>query len=615
MCGIAGFYGNFRPAQKEKALVDLAVALGHRGPDGHGAYTDGPVSFVHTRLSIIDLSANGNQPLYNEDKSLVLICNGEIYNYKQLRADLLGRGHKFRSTSDSEVIIHLYEEYSNEPVRLLNQLTGMFAFALWDIRNQQLFIARDRIGIKPLYYSWQNGKLVFASEVKPIAASGLVNTQTDYTSLYEYFLTGSIPGPNTIYKEVKCLEPGHYAVLAQNNLSVHQYWDIPTGLRKWGSEQEVVEEVEKLLSEVVKDHLVADVPVGTFLSAGVDSSLIAAIAAKYHPGIYSFTAAFPGEPEDEGFVAAETAKKLGTTHHSYELKGDFFNDFVNQFRDIDQPFAISSALSLGRISKIARQSVKVVLSGDGADELFGGYTRHEFPVKPPFLNYIPGPLQNSALKLAAGITGKKSLERLRQNLALTDGQIFLSRITVNDPATVLSLFSPGIIAEIDQDRLLRRLNSLFDKRKGEDPLNRVLYVDMKTTLVDEMLTKCDRMTMINGIEGRVPFLDHRLVALAFKIPGGNKRKNGVGKIVLRELLAKMLGKDLAYRAKTGFNSPLQQWLASDKETVDFVGHELVEVSRLDFINTQQIEAFEKAPGNVAAGLIFSLACLNHFFSE
>jgi asparagine synthase (glutamine-hydrolysing) len=613
MCGIAGIYGSFQPADRLDAMQAMAKHLAHRGPDGTGKFEADEVALLHTRLSIIDLSENGNQPLFNEDKTLTLICNGEIYNYQQLRSDLLQRGHTFGSHSDCEVILHLYEEHKNEPKQMLNMLTGMFAFALWDANAKRLLIARDRVGIKPLYFSHSNGKLIFASEVKPIANSGLMEATEDVTSLYEYFLLGSIPGPNTLYKEIKSLEPGHYLTLDNGKLTESEYWDIPRGLRNWNSEEEALGETESLLSQVIKDHLVADVPVGTFLSAGVDSSLLTAIAASHHPGIHSFTASFPGEPEDEGAMAAATAAKLKTSHNSYELSDNFFADFSSQFRDLDQPFAISSGLSLGRISRIAQQKVKVVLSGDGGDELFGGYSRHEFPKQPGFLDYIPGPLQNVVLKAGAQLTGKKSLDTLRQNLQVSDGQKFLDRIRVTDEQTAMSFLAPHMHKEVDKNRFLNRLNRLFDKRKGEDPLNRVLYVDMKTTLVDEMLTKCDRMTMINAIEGRVPLLDHRLVELAFSMPGHYKRSNGTGKLILRRLLAKHLGNELAFRVKTGFNSPLKQWLASDEKTISFVKSEIGEATSLDFLDRNVVERYAQQPHNFASGQVFSLVCLNHFF--
>ena len=612
MCGIAGVCGLEPQYEAIEFLNTLSKSLAHRGADGTGRYVDDHVGLHHSRLSIMDLSVHGNQPLYNEDKSLVLVCNGHIYNYSEIRKELIDKGHTFSSHSDCEVILHLYEENRDAPELLLKRLTGMFAFALWDTQNKKLLVARDRVGIKPMYYSYKNNTLLFSSEVKPLSKTTQVSPEIDYTSLYEYFMLGMIPGPNTMYADIKCLEAGHYMTFEDNQLSIKEYWDIPTTSEKWTSEKQVIDSIEEQLSTIIKDHLVADVPVGTFLSGGVDSSLITDMAVKLHPGIHSFTASFPGEPEDEGAVAAQTAKKLGTVHSSFELKNNFFSDYDEQFKDLDQPFGIISALALGRISKMAKQQVKVVLSGDGGDELFGGYNRHQFPKDPSFLKYIPASLSNNVLKVAAAITGKQSLEKLRLNLLETEGEKFLSRITISDTETVLSLFSPAIREKIDTGRFLKRLNHLFDSRKDKDALNRVLYVDMKTTLVDEMLTKCDRMSLKNGIEGRVPFLDQRLVEMAFTIPGKYKRTDSTGKIVLRKILAKRLGAELAYGVKTGFNSPFEQKLKSEAATRTFVQDHLDGLGLLEFMNSAVIATYKKNLTSVNSRVLFCLVCLNEY---
>jgi len=613
MCGIAGVWGK-RPGKEQFPADSLFRFLAHRGPDGTGKFEDESVSLLHARLSIIDLSANGNQPLFNEDRTLVLICNGEIYNYIELRNELISRNHKLSSTSDSEVILHLYEEYGGDAEKLLNRLTGMFAFALWDARKKKLLIARDRLGIKPLYYSHTGDTLVFASEVKPIATCPGTNFTIDHTSLYEYFLLGSIPGPNTLYNEIKALEPGHYLVAQDRKVVIKQYWDVAPEPGKWSGEDEIDAAVASLLSDVVKEHLVADVPVGAFLSAGVDSSLITSYAAEFHPAIHTFTASFPGEPEDEGTISGNTAKLLGTTHHSYTLKEDFFHDFKEQFSKLDQPFANVSALSLGRISKLAASNIKVVLSGDGADELFCGYSRHQLPKDPPFLKYIPGPLQNAVLKYGATLTQRKGLEHLRQTLQLSVAERYLPKIYVLSKDFILSLFPAGIRQQIDQHRYINRVKKIETQFAQDDRLNKLLYVDIKTTLVDEMLTKCDRMTMINGIEGRVPFLDHRLVELAFRIPSSFKRNEQFGKLPLRRILAKRLGNDLAYREKTGFNSPLKRWLKDDKKTADFALANIQDAGKLPFFDKSAIDKNVQAFRELDPNAIFSLICLNNYLT-
>ncbi len=612
MCGIAGVMGGFAPDSRRKFLNSLSAGLAHRGPDGCQTYEDDHAGLVHTRLSIIDLSAQGNQPFYNEDRSVVLICNGEIYNYKQLRNELEANGHQFNSASDSEVIVHLYEDYRDQPEKLLLKLTGMFAFAIWDINARKLLLARDRIGIKPLYFSVAAGKLVFSSEVQPIVNTGIWPFDLDHTSLYEYFLLGSIPGPNTLYKEIQCLDAGTYLTAENGNVNITTYWDVPENDKHVMSEGEAQEELEALFTAIITDHLVADVPVGTFLSAGVDSSLISAIAVEQHPGINSFTASFPGEPEDEGVTAAETALKLGTTHFAYALTSNFFDDFEHQFRNMDQPYANPSALALGRISKLARQQVKVVLSGDGGDELFGGYNRHEFPKTPAFLRYIPRALQNDLLKIGSRVTGNKGLETLRKNIARTDVDIFMHKVALEKTQIILSMFAPEIAPKIDIERYSERVKKLYKRRQGADRLNNVLYVDMKTTLVDEMLTKCDRMTMQNGIEGRLPFLDHRLVEFAFNLPGDYKRKNGTGKIMLRNFLAKKLGRELAFREKTGFKSPFKHWMNTDKATHDFVVHNITEAKQIQLLNSKRLETIIGDLDCVTQETVFALVCLNTF---
>ena len=613
MCSISGTLGIMPENNRRQVIETLRTELSHRGPDGSNFYIDNHVSLVHNRLSIIDLSPNGNQPLYNEDRTVVLICNGEIYNYKELRSQLLSSGHHFSSESDSEVILHLYEDNKDNPSLLLNKLIGMFAFALWDTTKQEMLLARDRIGIKPLYYSYTNGILSFASEVRPLSLTGLVPTDLDYSSVYEYFLNGTIPSPNTLYEYVKCVEPGSYIIANIDSIKANKYWEIPHNAGNWHNSNEIEEAVEALLNEVIKDHLVADVPVGTFLSAGVDSSIISALAVKYHPGILSFTATFPGEPEDEGTIAQSTAKRLNTTHHNYALKGDFFDKFDEQFQLIDQPFGITSALSLGRISQKAKEYVKVVLSGDGGDELFGGYNRHAMPELPKFLKAIPTPFHVSFLKVAAAITGKKSLLTLKDTLNIKEADIFMARTSTSLPHVALSFINRDLHHKVDTERYHRHVSKLFDNCATTDKLNRILYVDVKTTLVDEMLTKCDRFTMINGIEGRVPLLDHRIVELAFSIPGKNKRNGENGKIPLRNILAKHLGKELAYREKTGFNSPLKQWLKTDNNTKAVAATNMKMASKLHFLNSEQILPAIVAPEVLRTTEVFGLMCMGKYF--
>ncbi len=614
MCGIAGVYGRFPFDSRRSALKKMAGSLAHRGPDGSRIFEDELIGLVHTRLSIIDLSEAGNQPFFNEDRTLALVCNGELYNYQALRKKLLEKGHVFSSDSDSEVILHLYEEHHQHPERMLNELTGMFAFALWDSKKELLFIARDRVGIKPLYYYRKGDSFVFASEVKPITDCSLVNVTPDPTSMYEYFLTGSVPGPNTFFNEVKSLEPGYYAIVRDSRMNITQYWDVPlTDGSKWKKEQDVLVATDELMQQVVSDHLIADVPVGSFLSAGVDSSLITAWAVKASPGIHTFTASFPGEDEDEGTLATATARRLGTTHHSYEVTSGFFDDFEYQFEYIDQPFAITSALSLGSISQLAGMHVKVVLSGDGGDELFGGYYRHKPPVLPDFLRHVPASMHDTVLKIGAKVTGRASLTKVRENLKVHPAQVFFDRMIAVAPEMALSCIAPDVRRNVDEQRYMNRLKQIFDRTAGADILSQTLYADVKTTLVDEMLTKCDRMTMRNGIEGRVPFLDHRVVEHAFSIPSAFKRNGDTGKVPLRKLLAQKLGQELAYREKTGFNSPLGRWLTSDEATRVYARTSLAATDKVPMINGAIAGQLSSELQNADRRTVFAMVCLAAYF--
>lgn len=617
MCGIAGLLGPIDHSVRKKAIEAIGKRLTHRGKDGAGTYEDDNIALVHTRLSIIDVSAQGSQPLYNEDERIVLICNGEIYNYKELRSSLIKKGHKFRSASDSEVILHLYEEHGHDLPRMINMLTGMFAFALWDKFKKKLILVRDRLGMKPLYYHYNGRQVFFSSEVNTMDGLGLFRHSTDITSVYEYFLLGSIPGPHTCYEEVRALEPGHYLVCENSRISSNVYWDVPLAYGKWKNDNEVADATEHLLSAIVKEHMVADVPVGTFLSAGVDSSLITAIASGYNSGIHSFTASFPGEPEDELNIARATAQTLKAKHYVYELtSAGFFGNYANQMDHSDQPFAISSALSLGCLSGLAREQVKVVLSGDGADELFGGYARHDSSVLPRFLRYFPPAMHDTVLSLGSIVTRKESIERLRQNMRMSPARKMLGRIQVNDTALALSCISQQFRREVDPERFTRRLSELFNRRKEDpDTLNNTLYADVKTTLVDEMLTKVDRMTLINGVEGRTPFLDHRMVELAFSIPGKFKRKDGIGKLPLRKILAARLGHELAYRQKTGFNSPLHRWLKTDKGAVDFARWQINKCTTLPFLNPVLLDNCARKPEDFSPAIIYPLLCLGAYNSN
>lgn len=617
MCGIAGFIKSSKSLDFRKIANNFALSLEHRGPDGFGIFENEYLTLVHTRLSIIDLSDNGIQPLKNEDNSLILICNGEIYNYKKIRSDLIDKGHKFRSSSDSEIILHLYEELNGDFDAVLNKLVGMFSFSLFDINKQILFIARDRVGIKPLFYHSEGGNFIFSSEVLPLAKCGLLDVTTDATSVFEYFLLGSVPEPNSWYNEIKALSPGHYGIWENDNLTVKKYWELEVlTSRDYKSVQDVSEASESLLKEIVSDHLVADVPVGTFLSAGIDSSLISCFAAENQKGIHSFSAAFPGEPEDESVIAAQTARKIGATHETFDIDSDFFCSLETHFGNIDQPFGISSALSLSRISFLAKSKVKVVLSGDGADELMGGYDRHIPFFNPPVLKGFPLPIRTSFLSLAGNILGIKSFKDASAYLQISDSIKYFDRYRINLEQNCLNILNPSIRPLVDTERYKRRLQGIWDKSTSEELLTKMLYLDFNTTLVDEMLTKVDRITMNQGLEARVPFLDHRFVEFSFSIPQKFKRDNNWGKLPLRFLIQKHFDHELAYRKKTGFNSPLKSMLLNDEATNNLYVAKVNTLKKSGLLDSQRLSSILEEPTEkINPSLAFGLVALESFLAK
>lgn len=579
MCGICGIYNykNHRPIQP-RVLSTMKDAIIHRGPDGEGEYIDGELGLGHRRLKVIDLSDAGKQPMSNEDGSVWITYNGEIYNYKNLRTELLAKGHKFRSSSDTETIIHLYEETG---LSFLNHLEGMFAFGLWDKKKKRLILARDRVGIKPLYYYIGGDGLVFASELKSLVLHPDFKREIDYHALYTYFLSLTVLGPRSIFKDVVKLGPGQFLVASEDGAQVHRYWDIDNfSFDAPKTEEQIIEELDAHLQRVVKSHMIADVPVGAFLSGGVDSSSLVALAAKYtQKPIRTFSVIFKDNPDvDESRFSDLVARKFNTQHTAEEMTTDFVGSFDKIIWYADEPFAVSSAFALYGISELASRGVKVVLGGDGADELFAGYLWH----RRKFLNYMWPflyPFRKNKdrlpfLSLIGGI-GRKDISKnlYFYRVAHRAAKLFSSNSTYyydsqsyNSPYIVPKIFTKEFyndnIKPAEQEAF-NNFNEYWHNADHADTINQRLYTTIKTTLVDEMLTKVDRMSMAFGLEVRVPFLDHRLVEFALKIPGKLKYGNMGGKSILKKVMKKYLPEDVIVRKKQGFNIPMSSWLRGD----------------------------------------------------
>ncbi|MBX9850852.1 MAG: asparagine synthase (glutamine-hydrolyzing) [Cytophagaceae bacterium] len=571
MCGIAGIYKFHQQEVRNAEVEKLIKPLHHRGPDGSGIYINCQAGLGHKRLSIIDLSESGSQPMPNENKSIWVICNGEIYNFHNLRNKLIKKGHQFRSGSDSEILVHLYEEYREKPEFFLEEVRGMFAFALWDEKKQRMILGRDRLGIKPLFFHHSKEYVAFASEITSLSSFTDNSLSIDWTSVYEYLLLLTIPSPNTFFKEIKHLDPGSICIIENDKPRYHSYWHLnPAPDNMYKSENEVQEEVESHLKEIINQHMIADVPVGTFLSAGIDSTVVTTLASQNaNNSFYTFCATFPDEDVNEGTIAASTARKLGIPFEEFSLKGGFLDELESVINFMDQPIALTSAVSLFQISKLAKEKVKVVLTGDGGDEVFGGYDHRHIPYFiPSQVKWLPESLRmflgKGALKIMGNHKGK--WKNLATSMSKDEALRYFSRLSILPTETAFSLINKDYSKEIDSERYVRKMRKLFKKSQESDSLNKQLFVDLHTSLPDEMLTKADRMTMACSIEGRVPLLDHKLVELSMRIPGGLKRKDNFGKIPLRQIVYKNFGSELAYRKKTGFNSPLSQWLRTEKET-------------------------------------------------
>ncbi len=560
MCGIAGVLNlDGKPFLDEARLRRMGDSMVHRGPDGHGYFASGPVGLVHRRLSIIDLSS-GAQPMFNEDASIVVVFNGEIYNHLDLRSVLESRGHIFTTHSDTEVILHAYEEYG---LSFQTHLTGMFAFAIWDMKHRRLVLTRDRVGIKPLYYTVYNGELLFASEIKALLTERDVPRLIDYDALQAYLRVRYVPAPKTMFREIYKLLPGHQMVIQDGHICVEQYWDL-TFSDELLSEQQCLDDCEKLFSEVCQQHLMSDVPYGVFLSGGLDSSaLVATMRRLLNSDPMTFTVGYAGSEGinefDNGRLVSE---HVGTDHHEVVLSPQQFSDWIpNLVWHLDEPVGDSACVPLFFLAQRAKQHATVLHSGEGADEIFGGYSIYKKML-------VLSRLHSSPLGTVAGVfdrlgstasVGGKWGRYLRQMaLPLEDRYRGVS-----------SLFLDGIKTDVlnhdlrttttKSSYLENTFHTYYQRVNATTELNQMLYVDTKAWLPDDLLIKADKMTMAASIELRVPFLDHRMIEFAARLPMALKVKNGEAKYLLKRAMERYLPKTIVYQPKKGFPVPIQQW--------------------------------------------------------
>src|SRR5947209_6833180 len=560
MCGLAGVVSPGRAATSLSACLErMCGALGHRGPDGMGTYVADGVALGHTRLAIIDLSESGRQPMTNEDGSLYLVVNGEIYNYVDLRADLQARGHAFKSHSDSEVILHLYEEYGEDCVQ---QLEGMFALALWDAPRRRLLLARDRFGIKPLYVAQQGEALYFASELVAIRRGGSVAAEIDPQAVYAYMALSYVPAPLSAFRGVQKLLPAERAVWANGQLRRQIYWS-PRPVHGPSRRADAVEALAQRLEASVRAHLVSDVPVAAFLSGGVDSSCIVAMAQR-HAKMETLCVSFPDPGVNEAPIARAVASHLGTKHHEVALHLDPVRLLSQAVAFMDEPFADSSALATFAVCRAAREVGKVVLSGDGGDEVFGGYTGRYRVAALQATFPRPGALASVLRRVPPWRSGRRSaLPTMLALASLTDVERFVAERQISTARERSALF--GTAQQGEAEQRLREIPSLAIRHAAEwHPVHRALWVDIATSLPDDMLTKVDRMSMAHGLEVRVPLLDHHVVEFALSLPPAwlVSALPVEGKRLLRQVAAPLLPPRILDRPKRGFVVPLNRWLES-----------------------------------------------------
>jgi asparagine synthase (glutamine-hydrolysing) len=557
MCGICGVFNFITREPVARAVLKLATdAMAHRGPDDEGFHLDGELGLGNRRLSIIDLPG-GHQPLSNEDETIWITFNGEIYNYRELRTGLESRGHRFRTATDTEAIVHLYEDYE---LGCLDRLRGMFAFALWDSRRRRLLLARDRLGIKPLFYSLEPQGLMFASELRALRELATTHFEVDPQSVYDFFGFRYIPAPRTFYRGVEKLLPGHLLVADARGVRTSPYWDIPDEEDVSRDAGEWAEAVMALLRESVQLRLIADVPLGVFLSGGTDSSALVALMAELGARpLRTFSVGFEDADYSELPYARRVARQFATEHHELVVQpGDLARDLPRLISFRDEPIAEATDIALYRISRLAAESVKVVLAGEGGDELFAGYPKYAYDRLARPLSCLPRKLTERAVRWLP--YGQRRAKVALETLSIRDeAERSASWFAAFSRQERHALFTQDFLQKVDAMHPARVFADYLEKARGRSPLKRMLYVDLKVWLPDNLLLRGDQMTMAASIEERVPFLDHKLVELAARIPGQMLARGFRTKVLLKQALRSRLQADVLDRRKTGFAVPIGPW--------------------------------------------------------
>ena len=555
MCGISGFLGHFDRAELER----MNGSLEHRGPDDQGVHLEPGVGLAHRRLSIIDL-ASGQQPMTNEDGSLWIVFNGEIYNHLSLRQDLVAN-HEFATRCDTEVILHLYEELGPACV---DRLQGMFSFAIWDGRQRTLFLARDRFGIKPLYWTRTPRGFAFASEIKAFLEISDFKRQLAIDSLDSYLTFRYVTGAKTMFENVFRLEPGHVMEVSEKDSRTRRYWDLDFEPKTSRPLDEAADELRQRLSDSIEARLMSEVPLGAFLSGGLDSSMIVGLMSglKSDP-VETFTVSLGGDWHDESSFASEVASRFQTNHHVLRVRDESAGILGKTVWFLDEPMADAATIPTYLMSKLTREYVTVVLSGEGADELLGGYAKYKAL---QFGRLGLNPLTRLLSKPLGAVMGSRiTPRRLFEFLGSTDfASAYVALVAVFNEREKAALLGPRLAALRGAGQVVDEVRGILDAAGDKvDTLDRLAYLDIHTWLPNDVLLKTDRMTMAHGLEGRVPFLDHELAEFLSSIPSNFKLKGTTEKYILREAMKPLIPESIRRRRKHGFTVPIAQWMKGE----------------------------------------------------
>jgi len=570
MCGIVGAI-HLREQPIEARLIEqMANVLTHRGPDDAGVFVDGQVGLGHRRLKIIDLSSAGHQPMSNKDETIWITFNGEIYNFLELRNELERSGKSFASRSDTEVVVQAYEEWGQQCVERFN---GMFAFGLWDSRRKKLVLMRDRLGVKPLFYYLDEEKLLFASEIKAILQYPQVNSELDHSAIYDYISLNYVPSPKTPFTHIRSLLPGHLLTVQDGRIKVEKYWDLHFDQAdQTRTEAEYIEAMIDLIQDSVSHRLVSDVPLGAFLSGGIDSSAIVYFMKQSgHAPLKTFNVRFKESSYDEGPYARVAARYVGTAHHEITCTAEDFRNLLETIAwHADNLTADLSMVPMYLVAKLAREKVTVVLSGDGGDELFGGYLTYQADLLARYYRQLPRWLRQVARPIAAALPSSSRKEsfdyKLRKFIEGADfppDKAHYTWRTIFSDHEKLQVLSPDFLETVQDQDSADCYRKQFADAKASSEMDKIFYSDFKVFLADSILAKVDSMTMANSLEAREPLLDYRLVELSARIPASMKIKGLDTKHIFKKAMAPHLPRSIVSRRKEGFHTPMAHWFRSE----------------------------------------------------